>query len=381
MTTAIQPVRFEGKNGWAELYCADCLDLLPIKADAVVKNGLNVTTPYSKIGHEKAAIRKPKTSGSGGNILGITSGRDSEFDMDGLVAGADCGLFQCKSDTHQQGAGEIKDQIQIEGESRVAQRAIQGRNTEHALSADDREGQMREVWSNGETGDSPQEQRSLRQPSSQSSGALLAVPQSHHKNSLLETDSREWCVVSDPPYGIRYVHGEGGGCLAKSTIFAGHSIIGDDSKFDPSPWLEFKVVVLWGANHYASRLPDSPAWLIWDKRDGICSNDQADCEMAWTNLKKPARVFRHIWNGMLKDSERGESRVHPTQKPAALMAWCLEQAKVPSGATVLDPFMGSGTTGIACLRTGRNFIGIEKDPAHFKTACERFAREIDGELL
>jgi DNA modification methylase len=106
--------------------------------------------------------------------------------------------------------------------------------------------------------------------------------------------------------------------------------------------------------------------------------------------------YRHqhefcLFNGSIDDQIKNESDlwevkkdtnyVHPTQKPVQLMAWCLDIAKVPAGATVLDPFMGSGSTGIACLRTGRNFIGIERDAAHYKTACDRIAHELDGALL
>ncbi len=188
-------------------------------------------------------------------------------------------------------------------------------------------------------------------------------------------------LITDPPYGIAFAHGGGGGCLAESTRFAGDAIMGDDKPFDPSPWLEYPIVVLWGGNHYASKLPDCACWLVWDKRDGVCSNDQADCELAWTNLKSPARLKRHLWNGMLKDSERGERRVHPMQKPVVLMAWAMEQAKVPVGATVLDPYMGSGTTAIACIRSGRKFIGVEKDKRHFDTACERIERELSQGVL
>jgi len=190
-------------------------------------------------------------------------------------------------------------------------------------------------------------------------------------------DKREGvdAVITDPPYGIGYVHGAYDGNAAGPDRFQGVAVAGDDEPFDPSPWLEYPIVVLWGANHYASRLPDSPCWLVWDKRDQLFSNDQADAELAWTNLQAPARVKRHLWSGMLKDSERDETRLHPTQKPVVVMQWCMDMAKVPAGATVLDPYMGSGTTGIACLRTGRKFIGIEKDPAHFATALERIQRE------
>jgi site-specific DNA-methyltransferase (adenine-specific)/modification methylase len=181
--------------------------------------------------------------------------------------------------------------------------------------------------------------------------------------------------VTDPPYGIGYVHGDGGGRLARSTTFNRISIAGDDTPFDPSPWLPFKWVVLWGANHYASRLPDASCWLTWDKRDAVCSNDQADCEHAWTNFGAPARIIRHLWNGMLKDSERGERRVHPTQKPVAVMQWCIE--RLPDSAqSILDPFMGSGTTGVAAVRLGRRFIGIEIEERYFEIAIRRISEAL-----
>lgn len=182
-------------------------------------------------------------------------------------------------------------------------------------------------------------------------------------------------LVSDPPYGISYVHGDGGGKLARSTQFNRVEVIGDNKPFDPTPFLRFPRVVLFGANHFADRLPPSPNWLIWDKRDGVCSNDQADCEMAWTNLKGPARLTRHLWNGMLKASEKGVSRVHPTQKPVAVMEWVLRQTTKDSDV-VLDPFMGSGTTGLACVLLDRKFIGIEMVPQYFDIACKRISDEL-----
>lgn len=175
-------------------------------------------------------------------------------------------------------------------------------------------------------------------------------------------------VVSDPPYGIAYCHGARRGGVLLGTD--GMSIVGDNEPFDPSPWLNFPIVVLWGANHYASRLPDSSRWLVWDKRDGIPSNDQADCEMAWTNQRGVARLKTRYWNGA-QATEKGEKRVHPNQKPVALLKWCMDVVGVPVGATVLDPYMGSGSLGIACIQTGRNFIGIEIDPDYFAIAQRR----------
>lgn len=175
-------------------------------------------------------------------------------------------------------------------------------------------------------------------------------------------------VLTDPPYGIAYAHGGGGGKLARSTAFANKAIIGDDQPFDPSMWIH-QPAILWGGNHFADRLPASQSWLIWDKRCSDYSNDQADSEMAWTNLGFPARMFRHVWNGMLRGPESKTPRVHPTQKPIALMEWCL--GFLPNAHTILDPFMGSGTTLVACQKLGRAGTGIEIDPEYWAVACER----------
>ena len=195
-------------------------------------------------------------------------------------------------------------------------------------------------------------------------------------------------LVSDPPYGISIMDGKKiGGVIrnnarwkqCRNTEYKS-GVSGDDKPFDPARWLDYPTVILWGANHYASRLPDSPCWLVWHKRMPEQQNNFADVELAWTNLDAPARYKQHLWMGMVRDSEMREHH-HPTQKPVAVMAWAMEQCKVPIGVTVLDPYMGSGSTGLACLRTGRNFIGIERDAAHYKTACDRIAHELDGALL
>ena len=196
-------------------------------------------------------------------------------------------------------------------------------------------------------------------------------------------------VITDPPYGIRYSPGGGGGGIRRrdgtryKKRFTGKDlVIGDKTPFDPSPILALDLpTCLWGGNHYAERLPSSPCWLVWDKRRGTTRNDFADCELAWTNRSAVARVLPLLWNGMLKDSERGEIRIHPTQKPIAVMVWCMAELAVPIGATVADCFMGSGTTGIACIRTGRKFIGIEISPEYFEIAKNRIKIELQQQLL
>lgn len=190
-------------------------------------------------------------------------------------------------------------------------------------------------------------------------------------------------LVSDPPYGINYRKGSGG-----ATIRAGRPatnktinrnlepVTGDNFPFDPEEWLRFPEVILWGANHYSDKLPSSSSWLVWDKRDGMAPNSFADCELAWSNLKGPARLKRYLWNGICRAGEK-EPRVHPTQKPVSIMQWCVSLTTKP---TILEPYMGSGTTGIGAVLAGRRFIGIEIEEKYFEIACRRIevaARQYD----
>jgi site-specific DNA-methyltransferase (adenine-specific) len=198
--------------------------------------------------------------------------------------------------------------------------------------------------------------------------------------TIINADCREWsgnadAVISDPPYGIAYTAGVPSRLNSTGNVNLG-SIIGDDDKFDPSRWTDFPAVILWGANHFARRLPCGGRWLAWNKLGTLEPWDQfSDVEFAWNNRKGADKIFSHLWKGLCQ-AGRGEKRRHPMQKPVELMVWCFEQAKVSDGATVLDPYMGSGTTGIACIRTGRRFIGIEIDEQHYQTARRRLMNEI-----
>ncbi len=127
--------------------------------------------------------------------------------------------------------------------------------------------------------------------------------------------------------------------------------------------------IFWGGNYFTDRLPASNAWLVWYKMGGLPSLQFSECELAWTSCDTKPLVFNCRHRGCLKDSK--EMLVaHPTQKALEVMKWCLELFSKP-GDTVLDPFMGSGTTGVACVLLGRNFIGIERDPEYMRIAQRR----------
>jgi len=187
---------------------------------------------------------------------------------------------------------------------------------------------------------------------------------------ILPTLGRVDAVVTDPPYGIGYVSGP----ISKNSISStgkrfSVGIIGDDAPFDPAPFLEAAgVCIFTGAQHFAARLPGG-SYHVWNKRVGYAPLDQADGDLVWISGKMRAlRIIDLLWRGICRSTENTDPIEHPTQKPIALMDWCLKQT--PADVT-LDPFMGSGTTGVACANLGRKFIGIEIEPKYFDIACRR----------
>ena len=176
-------------------------------------------------------------------------------------------------------------------------------------------------------------------------------------------------VVTDPPYGIGY---DGSHSKYRNGIDRG-PCEWDKGPFDPAPIIALNLpTIMWGGNCFSSRLPDSTAWLVWVK---IVRQDanirQSDCEMAWTNCYGRSRVFNHLWIGAYRDSESGIPNKHPTQKPIAVMEWCIRESKIVDNATIADPYVGSGTTGVACIKTSRRFIGIEISEEYCAIAAKR----------
>lgn len=175
-------------------------------------------------------------------------------------------------------------------------------------------------------------------------------------------------VVTDPPYGIKEAAGKN---KSRSNVAIAKDY--GDRDWDDSPASAEQIEmmqsisrwqIMFGGNYFV--LPPTSCWLVWDKMN---TGDFADCELAWTNLNKAVRRIRFMWNGMLRQNNevRGD---HPTQKPIEVMRWCISHLP-ESCHTILDPFMGSGTTGVACVKMGRKFIGIELDPDYFQIACQR----------
>jgi len=180
-------------------------------------------------------------------------------------------------------------------------------------------------------------------------------------------------IVTDPPYGIGYEASRYRGALHSGIL------TGDAEEFDPAPWLTFGVpTILWGGNNFANRLPVG-GWLCWDKR----LSEKADrmlgspFELAWCSLRKKFKMLRCQHGGAVNADGHGIKRVHPTQKPIRALEWCLSDVlRLKPDSLVLDPYAGSGTTGVACVRAGHRFIGIEIEEEHCKSAAERLEREL-----
>jgi DNA modification methylase len=190
---------------------------------------------------------------------------------------------------------------------------------------------------------------------------------------LLPTLGKVDAVVTDPPYGLGDKWAGGGGGKRSSWKFDpseamawdGDTAEGVVELSDAAP-----QVIIWGGNYYP--MPPSRCWLVWDKKQ----NDKwttGQAELAWTNLNRPVRVFRLA---QCEQANEGPKH-HPTQKPLSLMHWCLKWVD----GTILDPFMGSGTTGVACANLGRRFIGIEREPAYFDIAVRRIAKAYEQPRL
>jgi len=178
---------------------------------------------------------------------------------------------------------------------------------------------------------------------------------------ILPTLGKVDAVVTDPPYGIM---------AAKA---GAHSSIRDNDAWGPAKWDDerpsretFELlleaaenVAIWGGNYFADLLPASAGWLSWRKPEAETGFSLADIELCWTNRAFAARCRTY---------PRRDGNDHPTQKPVSIMLWTL--GFIP-GAVICDPFMGSGTTGVAAVQMGRKFIGIEREPKYFEIACRR----------
>ncbi len=196
-------------------------------------------------------------------------------------------------------------------------------------------------------------------------------------------------LVSDVPYGINAEFDRKG--IRKPSIDRARPVTngrgkikGDEKPFDPSHLLIYPIIALFGANHYANKLPPNPfpdmwKWLFWDKRKGSKSDSNSDGELIWTNRKGALRVHSQKWRGIIREGEENLSngpKRHAAQKPISLMRWVLGQLSIPSDYTVIDPYAGSGSTIRAAKDLGYKAIGIEIEESHCREIVTRMPQSV-----
>lgn len=179
-------------------------------------------------------------------------------------------------------------------------------------------------------------------------------------------------VITDPPYGIL----GGSKSIGGSKLYRAneYNLEWDNERMSEDVFKEFQRIsnhqIIFGYNYFSDFLPTTNALIVWDKKEKNNWFDNfSDGEVIWTSYKEPLRIYRHLWMGALRRGKRIK-RQHPTQKPVELMEWIINNY-TKEGQTILDPFLGSGTTAIAALNTGRFFIGIEKEKEYVDIANKR----------
>ena len=183
------------------------------------------------------------------------------------------------------------------------------------------------------------------------------------------------CVTGNRPSKVRQANGR----VINVDRKPRRPIIGDDQPFDPESLLAInaKDYLIWGAHKFADRLPEG-SWLVWDKMPNGKVKHQGCGEAAWTSLRQPMRIYRLLWDGLCVGSAArtevtaGQKRLHPAQKPVALMVWCL--SFFPCVQSIFDPYMGVGSIGLAAMKLGISYTGVEIDPHYFDIAVDRLRR-------
>jgi len=192
---------------------------------------------------------------------------------------------------------------------------------------------------------------------------------------ILKYTSRGFCVFTDPPYGIDIAKTGTVGVRVKAGLTEYRKSDWDKARPSESVFkqiLEHKKVLLFGGNYFADILPPSKCWLVWDKKipKGFT---KAQIELIWTNLTTYSRLYDVLWHGMIRNRGDGdEERYHPTQKPIVLISNIITDLNLDN---IIDPFLGSGTTAIACERLNRRWIGIEIEEKYCEIAAKRIENE------
>ena len=353
--------------GNCRLIQGDCLAVMPLlgKVDAVVACCDAVV--YTDI-HGKTANWKPETSSESGVNMGKPQSGDSvSLRQRNNVTGSTGGSLRGQSAGYCEGFEAHGHPAEVEGQGGRTERSIHRRNAKHDLPANGGENALQQMRGNGSVACASCGRGSHEQRGREFGSVVQPLSQQPPQTGMVELPEG-WAILTDPPYGIAY--------KASQPDAVEYGIIdNDDGSLDLRPILTLDVPVLsFGANNYPEQLPHKGRWLCWDKRtiDGAADAMLGQAfELAWSNKTSGyGKIVRILHGGTVNADGHGQPRFHPTQKPIALMRaailWAAGEAQ-----TILDPFAGSGTTGVACVNLGRKFIGIEKDPDYFEIMCRR----------
>ena len=357
------------------LYHGDCLEILPHlePVDLVLKKKpTKNNTGEIRANHEEKQKGSLQENGGKG-VMGTTESRDKvALPRAKMVNGANGKLLQRFANGYEQDIKAVGDSITRPGENRKGKRKIQERKAESALPPDNRERQVFKLSSDRKSLCSPQKREPSGQPSGQPSNTLHELPFKLSQKNVV--GQSEIICLTDPPYGIGEAAGKNKsrGCLAISKDYGNESW---DNQIPPKRVFDLMLSIssnqiIFGGNYFVEYLKNSPCWLVWDKNNG--STDFADCELVWTSFKSAVRLIKYTWHGMIRQGN--EKRYHPTQKPVGVIQWILDNYSTCHNI-ILDPFLGSGTTAVACERLGRKWIGIELEEKYCQIAVKRIEAE------
>lgn len=334
--------------GRCELLEGDCLEIMP---------GLGIDNRNAVVfnsGHEQSTEWQHRAPKRGDENMGAASSGDCGVVSErAKVSGADGEILRGDACGFSEGNRTNGNTSQIEGQAGGAERALHRRDAEHSLPQDGGENALQQMRGDEPACYSSQGSCSYEQRVGQSGSALQPMPHQPPQTGMVELP-KGWAILTDPPYGMSYTGNGGKGWTNYN------------AKWDATRPIEaLKVIdkincekIIWGGNYFADLLPPSKGWLYWQK---LMGGDFADGELAWTSLDRALREFTKC--------PKGQGAAHPTQKPIIVMEWCL--GFLPNAETILDPFMGSGTTLVACAKLGRRGIGIELDKSYFDIAVKR----------